>query len=132
MTANELTRRERYALALLLVLSLAIAWCVRGTIISAYVSVWDVVRAPFTHAQSTTVHVPVRMDTHDEHPVHVVTVPACEQEDASGAHDGPICRWDADTDGLANGGYSYWAVHLDSCRVQFQYDRLPWETVNEC
>lgn len=131
MTANELTRTERALLALAFIITFAVSIVMHSTIMSVYVSAWDVVRAPFT-TQSAPVHVVPSVDTHDEHVVNVVTVPACEEEDASGAHDGPICRWDSATDGLANGGESYFAVHLDSCTIQFQYDRIPWETANEC
>lgn len=135
MTTHTLTRTQRVALALAFVASMCIAYVLAPVVAHMYVStartVWGTVSAPFTHSAPVRV-VPAVQDTHDEHLHNVVTVPACTEEDASGAHDAPVCRWDAATDGLANGGLSYFAVHTDPCTVVFEYDTIPWETINEC
>jgi hypothetical protein len=65
--------------------------------------------------------VPSSVVQHDEHMRTTVVPQPCEEEDASGPND-DVCRWDADTAGLANGGLSFTAFHPDKCTVVFLYD----------
>lgn len=63
-------------------------------------------------------------------PSSITYAPPCAEEDAWPQ---AICRWDADTAGLANGGNSFTAVRLtdtgDEDTYLFWYDNGTWETL---
>jgi hypothetical protein len=52
----------------------------------------------------------------------VQSTPACTEEDASGPTDAPVCRWDADTAGLGNGGLSFTVYTVPGYVKLYVYD----------
>ena len=100
-----------------------------GAIIAAAVGI--IIMSLYVFTGSTTSTTPsaqpayVRLSTvapvnGDDAPLHD-TIPACEYEDASGPKDAPVCRWDAATAGLANGGQSFTAYAMTDGTL-FVYD----------
>lgn len=113
MTAND--RIARVCYVILALCSVCAVLCAMPTVASAYV---PTVHAPVLVGSAYSI--PVHSASVDSLPVRVL--PLCEEEDASGLNDGPVCRWDASAAGLANGGSSFTAFRMASGNVLYVHD----------
>jgi hypothetical protein len=89
--------------------------------------------AVYAHDALDTAHeYALARTTHDQSNHVLSHAQPCEYEDASGPNDGPVCEWEADSAGLANGGDSFVALRLDPCMTVYLYRPGDSGTVDLC